>query len=339
MQTLQALIAFIGVLHAAAAYFYFSKDRGASAWAAAWSVFTAFGVWLLPGHPWQISLLFIATVAIWTAWWASISAMTERHWVPEGMLQATGEFEANRLTMHNVRNFAWRGPRDFDPHWETRRYDLSALAAVDLFVCTWGDPNVAHLIVSFVFDNVPPLAFSIETRRDVDEHWSMLAGFMRAYELIIIAADERDVVRVRTNVRRETVRRYRLVATPQMRRHLLTHYVNACNELAAQARFYNTLWRNCTTEVMSMLRAAGRPIPFDWRMIVSGHVPWYLYRHELLDTRRPFAELVAEADIGERARAADARVDFSARIRRRAVDTEREATAPASPDTAVATAP
>lgn len=144
----------------------------------------------------------------------------------------------------------------------------------------------------------------------------MLAGFMKSYELITIAADERDVIRVRTNVRHEIVKRYRLASTPQMRRNLLTYYVDELNALAARPRFYNTLFRNCTTEVIRILRAADRPIPLNWRLLISGHAPEYLYRHGLVDTHVPFRNLEATADIGAQAHDANAFTDFSDRIRR-----------------------
>ena len=316
MIIVQTLLFSIGLLHAMAAYFYFSKERGAAAWAVAWLAFSALCAWLIRLYPLPIGSVFLAVVVWWTIWWVSIPALIDRHWIPEDMRQATGAFVNDRLTVYNVRNFVWQGRHEFTARWETRVYNPNALAAIDLFVCTWGDPNIAHLIVSFVFEDVPPLAFSIETRREASEKWSILAGFMKSYELIAIAADERDVIRVRTNVRHETVKRYRIASTPQMRRNLLAHYVGELNDLAAKPRFYNTLFRNCTTEVMRILRAAGRPIPCDWRLLISGHLPHYLHRHGLLDTHASFENLEAAADISSRARDADAFPDFSDRIRR-----------------------
>jgi hypothetical protein len=311
----RVILAVLGILHAFAAYFYFSKERHAVPWAAAWVVLTAFALWQLPERPLATIAVFGVVVAVWTLWWASIPALNERNWVPEDARQATATLAGTQLTIHNLRNFTWRAAHDFVPAWEERRYDLANLRAVDLFVCSWGDPRVAHLIVSFVFSDTVPLAFSIETRRETTERWSILAGFMKSYELCMIAADERDVVRVRTNIRHERVRRYRVLATPAQCQRMLMSYADKLNELAARPRFYNTLLSNCTTEIVRIVRAAGNPIPLDWRMLVSGYVPEYLYEHRLIAADLPFAELQAAADIGERARAADADAAFSARIR------------------------
>jgi hypothetical protein len=309
------LMFLLGVLHAAAAYFYFSKEGQAWPWSAAWMLLTLFCMAALKPAPHGALLLFLAAILGWTLWWDSIRASIARGWVVENARQATAQVIDDELIVRDVRNFEWLEGRECVPRWEARRYSLGHLTAIDLFVCTWGDPRVAHLIVSFVFTDLPPLAFSIETRREIRERWSMLAGFMKSYELILIAADERDVIRVRTNVRGEQVARYRLKSTPQMRRKLLGVYVEQMNSLARRPRFYNTLMRNCTTEVVRILRAAGRPLPLDWRILVSGYVPQYLYELGMLEDQRPLAEVIAAADIGAAARAADEAVDFWRRIR------------------------
>ncbi|HMM76470.1 MAG TPA: DUF4105 domain-containing protein [Gammaproteobacteria bacterium] len=311
----QCAMALIGLVHAAAAYFYFSKDRRAWRWTLAWLACTAFCILALRYLPWLAVTLFAAALAAWTWWWRSIRPSLTHQWVSENARQATARVIDEVLVVQDFRNFEWLSGRECVPRWEVRRFPLAELSAVDLFVSTWGDPRVAHLIVSFVFGEREPLAFSIETRRESSERWSMLAGFMRSYELILIAADERDVIRVRSNRRGEDVRRYRLETTPQMRRSLLEHYVQEMNELAQRPRFYNTLFRNCTTEVVRILRAAGRPVPANWEIIASGLVPMYLHHLGLLEDKRPFAAVHAAADIGPAARAAEDDPAFWKRIR------------------------
>ena len=311
----QTLVGVVGMLHAIAAYFYFSKERHAARWSTVWVVVTALALWQLPAHPLAAALSFGAVVAAWTWWWASIPALAARNWVPEDARQATATLADTQLVIDNLRNFRWRSKRDFVPCWEQRSYDLANLVAVDLLVCTWGDPRIAHLIVSFVFSDALPLAFSFETRRETSEKWTMFAGLMKAYELVMIAADERDVIRVRTNIRHERVRRYRAIASPEIRRRMLTRFVDELNEIAAHPRFYNTLYRNCTTEIVRLVRETGVSVPLDWRLLVSGFVPQYLYRHHMIATDRPFAQVDPAADIGTLARAADTDPAFSRLIR------------------------
>ena len=310
-----ALMLLLGGLHAAAAYFYFSKEGRAWPWALAWGVFTVACVALHSVSPHAAMLVFLLAILAWTLWWDSIRATVSLGWVVENARQATADIVDDVLIVRDLRNFEWLGGRDCVPRWEVRQYPLGHLVAIDLFASTWGDPRVAHLIVSFVFSDIAPLAFSIETRREQRERWSMLAGFMKSYELILLAADERDVIRVRTNVRGEQVARYRLKSTPQMRRKLLSLYVEQMNSLARRPRFYNTLLRNCTTEVVRILGAAGRRVPLDWRVLVSGYVPRYLHELDMLEDTRPFAEVEADANIVAAAQQADDSVEFWKRIR------------------------
>jgi len=311
----QTAMALIGMTHAAAAYFYFSKEGRAWRWTLVWLAFTGLCVIGLRPLPWFVTIAFFTALAAWTWWWWSIRPSLGHRWVIDNERQATAELLQDALIVHDLRNFDWNAGGGCTPHWEQRRYQLRDLSAVDLFASTWGDPRVAHLIVSFVFGARGALAFSIETRREVTERWSMLAGFMRSYELIVIAADERDVVRVRANRRGEDVRRYRLATTPAMRRKLLDLYVQELNVLARHPRFYNTLFRNCTTEVVRIVRAAGRPVPANWQIIASGLVPQYLHRIGLLEDTRPFTQVYAAADIVPAARAAEDDPDFWQRIR------------------------
>jgi hypothetical protein len=53
----------------------------------------------------------------------------------------------------------------------------------------------------------------------------------------------------------------------------------------------------------------------DIRLILSGYLPEYLYRHHGLDTSQPLSILRAQADITQRAARAGPVEDFSRRIR------------------------
>src|SRR5690606_20757462 len=102
-------------------------------------------------------------------------------------------------------NFDWRTETDYTPRWETRRYDLDRLATVDLVLSYWGSPAIAHTLVSFGFDDGEHIVFSVEIRKERDEVFSEVGGFFKQFEMSVVAADERDIVQVRTGVRGEDV--------------------------------------------------------------------------------------------------------------------------------------
>jgi Domain of unknown function (DUF4105) len=253
---MDAVVMATGLAHALAAYLYFSRETNVIIWPVAWLAATGACLAMAwGGNGWFGYGLFAGIVALWTLWWTNLRPAGQRDWVEENAYQATGAIVGDILVVKNVRNLNWLNKRDFDPHWEDRTYDLATLKAMDLFVCTWGEPRIAHTMVSFDFGERPALCFSIETRREKGERWTALAGLMRSYELIVIVGDERDLVRSRVNVRGETVRLYRVASTNAIQRRILARYIAQMNRLATRPRFYNTLFSNCTTEVARLALA------------------------------------------------------------------------------------
>jgi hypothetical protein len=262
---------------------------------------------------WRVVALYgVCFVAIF-AWWVTLQPSNDRVWADDVARTASGTVDGDHLVMRNVRNFAWRSDSDFEPRWETRSYDLNALTGVDLFMSYWAGESIAHAIVSFGFADGQHLAFSIEIRKEKTESYSALAGFFRAYELSFIAADERDVVGVRTNVRGEDVRLYRLRVTPAQARALLLEYVAEADALAGTPRCYNSLTTNCTTQIFRMVRTLQPSLPMDYRVLLAGYLPDYVYDLGRLDTSIPFEVLRDRSHIRGKADSTDP--DFSKKIR------------------------
>jgi hypothetical protein len=210
-------------------------------------------------------------------------------------------------------NFVWRSDIDFEPNWETRSYDLNNLTGLDVIMSYWSGEAIAHTIVSFGFSDGQQLAFSIEIRKEKAESYSALAGFFRAYELSFIAADERDVVGVRTNVRGEDVRIYRLRVSTAQARALLLAYIAEANDLARAPRFYNSLTTNCTTQIFRMVRAVQPGLPLDYRVLLAGYVPQFVYDRGAMAAGMSFDQLRDRSHIRGKASSTDP--DFSTTIR------------------------
>jgi Domain of unknown function (DUF4105) len=175
-------------------------------------------------------------------------------------------------------------------------------------------PAIAHTIMSFGFEDGRYLDFSIELRRTQNDQYSAVAGFFKTHKLIYIGADERDLMTLR-KVRNEQIELYRLRTPPERARALLVEYINQANDLAAHPRFYNTLTTNCTTTIFAMMRAVTSSIPFDWRIILTGYMPSYLYEHGAVDTRISLEELRQRADVTSRIDPGLNEVEFSSQIR------------------------
>jgi hypothetical protein len=263
---------------------------------------------------WRAVLIYAVALALLLAWSGSISASNDKNWAADVVHGITGIVDGDRLSVRNVRNFSWRTEAEYSERWEQRTYDLSKLRSLDLFLVYWTGPSIAHTIMSFGFDDGRYLDFSIELRRTQNDQYSALAGFFKTHELIYIGADERDLMTLR-KVRNENIQLYRLRTTPERTRALLVEYIKQANDLAAHPRFYNTITTNCTTAIFDMMRAVTSSIPFDWRIILTGHLPSYLYEHGAVDTRISLEELRRRADVTSQVEAELSEAEFSSRLR------------------------
>ncbi|WP_404360997.1 DUF4105 domain-containing protein [Methylotuvimicrobium sp. KM1] len=251
-------------------------------------------------------------------WWLSISPSNDRQWQPDVAKLAHATFDGDKVTVHNIRNFDYRSEFTYVPAYYTKTFDLNKLEGVDLFSVYWMGPAIAHTILSFNFGDGGHLTVSIEARKELSEGYSTIKGFFRQYELIYIVADERDVIRLRTNYRNdppEQVYLYRLQGPPQNAKRLFLEYLDKINSLNEKPEFYNTLADNCTTAIWLRSRINPEHLRFSWKILLSGYLPEYLYESQRLNTRIPFNELQKQSLINERALRTDQEDDFSRRIR------------------------
>lgn len=258
----------------------------------------------------------LGAFALVLLWFFSLAPSNTGEWQPDVTQLAHGEVNGDILTIHNVRDFTYRSETDFTESWETRSYDLSKLNGLDMYFSHWGAPAIAHTIMSWDFSDGQHIAISIETRKIIGQQYSAVAGFFRQYPIYYVAADERDVVGLRTNFRGENVWLYRLNVPAENARLLLLDYLQSMNELVDRPEWYNAFSDNCTTSIQRHVRHLNPDgPPVDWRLLVNGYLPELLYDRGRLDTSLPFAELDALSNIDARAKAAGQSPDFSARIR------------------------
>lgn len=250
-------------------------------------------------------------------WWLTIEPSHERDWADDVAYLLESEIDGNQVTLRNVRNFEWRSETDYTPQWTTRRYRLDQLESADLVLSYWMGPHIAHTLVSFGFSDGQRLVFSLEIRKERHESFSAIGGFFREFEQVIIAADERDIIRTRSNARGEDVYLYSLGMSPNELRALFLGYLQEAETLRRAPRFYNTLTSNCTTIVFDLARQITPGLPMDYRLLLSGHFAEYAYERGALAQGYDYRRLQALGHINARALLADAEgADFSQAIRR-----------------------
>jgi hypothetical protein len=252
------------------------------------------------------------------AWWLNLKPASRADWQADVDRPAWIEIDKDRVIIHNLRNCDYRTETDYSNCWSDRTVKLSDLRGVDLFFTTWGVRWIGHPILSFQFGDGQHIAFSIEARYKVGQAYSAILGFFRQYELIFVVADERDVIRLRTNYRKdEEVFLYRGRMGPESARAMFLAYVHYLNQLRDRPEWYNALTRNCTTTLDKQLSAkVVNPQPWNYQFLVNGTLDELLYnRGRLATDDLSFEQLKTRAHINASAKAADNSPDFSTLIR------------------------
>ena len=262
----------------------------------------------------KAAAIFLAAFLAALIGWFWIPPSNNRNWQPDVAVLPSATLDGEMLTVRNIRNCQYRSPTDCTVSHYDKTFNLSTLQGADLFIVYWGSPLIAHTIMSFCFDDNQYLAISIETRKEVGEDYSAVKGFFKQFELFYVVADERDVIRLRTNYRGETVYLYRLAAAPQIVRKVLLDYLDSINRLNDRPEWYNALTQNCTTAIR------GHTAPYahgkmSWKITANGYLDTLLYERSAIDTTLPFEQLKAISRINDKALAAGDSPDFSTLIR------------------------
>jgi hypothetical protein len=269
-------------------------------------------------RPYWAAAACFAAFCVVLAWWFTLKPSNTGNWEEDTARTASVEINGDRIIIHNLRNCDYQTETDYSNCWSDRTVYLSQLRSADLFFTTWGPKYIGHPIVSFQFGDNDHIAFSIEARYKARQSYSAILGFFRQYELIFITADERDVIRLRTNYRKdEEVFLYRTTVSPVRAREILLIYADYLNQLRDQPEWYNALTRNCTTTLDTKIAADMKnPQPWNYQLLLNGTLDELLYnRGRLVTGGLSFPELKQREHINTAARAANQSPDFSTLIR------------------------
>ena len=268
---------------------------------------------LLPMRPWALAVWF-GLLLVTILWWLSLRPNSNRDWKTGMDVLPHVELVGDVLRIRQFRNFRYMASGDPLPQYEERTFDLTKLSSLDYFLAHWSGPVIAHTLVSFGFDDGQFLVVSVEARLQRWQSYSPLRGIFRTYELIFVIGDERDIIRLRTNIRRERVYLYRVRMPRPEVRQLLVDYLARVEKLEERPEWYNSITSNCTTNLFYHGR---HRVPW-WltpHIFLNGLSARAMYLRGFLDDSLPFKELQSRSDIRERALAAGDAANFSQQIR------------------------
>lgn len=249
------------------------------------------------------------------------TASNERDWTADFARQPEARFDGSLVHIANVRNFDYASVTDMTPRWEDRSYDLNRLQSVWFVVEPFSSiRGPAHTFLSFGFgegDSAQYVGISVEARKEKGEGYNPFTALFRTLELTYVVGDERDLIRLRSNYRRDSVFLYRANTAPERARALFVSMLERANALRTQPEFYNTLTNTCTTNIVRHVDTLvpGRVPRWSYKVLLPAFADKLAYDLSLIDTSRAFEEVRRAAFINPVAQAANEDPAFSRRIR------------------------
>ncbi len=240
-----------------------------------------------------------------------------RLWRPDLAVLPYAEIESDQVRLHNIRDCEYRTEEDYDVRHHNLEIWLDQLQTVDFIVVPFKEaPSIAHTMLSFGLSNGEHIVFSVEARLEQGEQYSALASTQNQYELMWVVGTERDLIRLRTEVRDVDVYLYPIKATPDQVRNVFLSAVARVNEIARQPEYYDLLTNNCTTNIVDMVNNL-RPgaIPNDLRIVLPGHSDRLAYDLGLLAAQGDFDQIKKASRVNYAARMHFDAADFSQAIR------------------------
>lgn len=265
-------------------------------------------------------LIFGIILLIAVIIYALIKPSNNRDWSPDQAILSSADIQGDDITVHNIRNFTYRSTTDYTPGYYDATYHLKDLQKIYFIVepfSTYTGP--AHTFLSFEFAGDKFLAISMEIRKEKGESFSAVKGLLKQYEIMYIAADERDVVKLRSNFRKDKVYVYPIKADPAHAQQIFLHMLDRMNKLTTEPEFYNTIFNNCTNNIAQHVNEAiPGTIPWNTSFILPAHSDEYALKLGLIDTTETdITKVRQQFQINDLAEQYADSPDFSLKIRGR----------------------
>jgi len=254
---------------------------------------------------------------VWIVFVAFTPAKTDRDWNADQIVQPEISINGDEVIIKNIRNIKYRTTNDYDLGYYNSSFNLNDLESVWFMVEPFStNPGAAHTLVSFGFKGDKYLAISVEIRKEKGESFSAVKGMLRRYELMYVIADERDVIKLRSNYRHDQVFLYPIKTDKEKIRALFLDMLARADKLQKEPEFYNTLTSTCTTNIVSHInKLVPNRVPFDYRILLPGLSDTYAFELGLIDTDLSFEEAREKFKINSRAEKYADSPEFSKMIR------------------------
>lgn len=260
-------------------------------------------------------LVFLVPMIVWFFKHPS----NDRDWSSDQAILSYAEISQTTATIHNVRNFLYRAEYDYDANYYDKTFDLEKIKSLEYVIDPFSKKiGAAHTFLTFGFENGDRVVISIEIRKKKGDSFSPWRGLFRSFEVMYVVADERDVIKLRTNFRKDNVYMYPIRAPREEIRALFLDMLRRVNQLRKRPEFYNTILNSCAVNVVAHVNRVAKKkkrIPWSFKIFFPAYSDRFIYDLGLIDTDLSFKEARKQFYISERARNCGENEDFSKKIR------------------------
>jgi Domain of unknown function (DUF4105) len=257
-------------------------------------------------------------LTIWLAWWTSQTPSLYRDWLTAESILPEVSFSGNTIFVKNVRDHIWTSDTEFKPRYYDETYNIDEIEKVYYLITPFSDyDGPAHTMLSFSFSSWKNVVISAEVRKERGEDFGAVKGILNQFELLYVIASEEDVIKLRTNHRKNEVYMYPIDTPKEKIQWLFRNMMVRSDKLTREPEFYNTFWNNCTTSILLHANALREEkIPWTIKTLLPSHSDEIIYNLGLINTKLSLSEARSYYRIDELARSAGTGAVFSEVIRK-----------------------
>lgn len=265
----------------------------------------------------KIKIFVFVSIFLLAIVYFSFQPTNTANWSLDQQILPSVTISNDLVTVENVRNFTYRSTTDYTPSYYDKTYDLHKIKSVDYIVEPFGEfSGAAHTFLSFGFEGGEYVAISVEIRKKKGQSFSPWKGLLKQYELVYVVADEKDVVKLRTNFRKDDVYIYPTKIDQAHARELFLNMIERVNKLYTEPEFYNTITNTCTTNIVRHVNEISEvKVPFSYKVLMPGYSDKLAYDLGLLDTTLPYDKIRERYQINDKAMKYADDKEFSTKIR------------------------
>lgn len=235
-------------------------------------------------------MLLIVEIAVAASFFMTTPerAFKDVKWNDECEEIAQVRFWNGKFFIFSLRSFEYRTAEDFDKCYTYTVLDPALLESMDIAFSDWGIPLGAakHMLLKFNFKDGRVLAVSFEPRVKKGMRGGMfLPGIYKQYGQMMLLSVPEDIFDLRSIHRGEKLYCYRTTAKGRVLQEMFEKVIAKAQQLERKPEFYHSVFSNCTTGFLDVLKCDPRLKNPDWRAILNGYFERYLFENGFLERR------------------------------------------------------